>query len=466
MDANDDIDFKNRNCLRVRNSRCLSGGRPAASFRTVALSGQRVPGTPDGVVYRYFNDPPVLNAHGETSFRARLMDASSIDLLSGIWKEDSGVHNLVVREGMQAPDAIIGQLFVNVQSPGLTDEGVSAFPAIVRDELGLSYSGVWTGQSGDAHLVGIDGTQAPGTPSGVKFHGLINGLVLLNSTGQLAFSSFVKGDVVYPSNDIGIWTTSPSGLALLARTGDQAPGKASGVAFSSFSPPVLNDSGVMAFTATTTENAPAVSMGIWSGALGNLQVVVHTGINAPGTSAGVSFEAFNEPTLNSSGEIAFIGFLAGAGVVEANRQGIWSGSSNNLELAARSGDHAAGTGAGVSFSYFNNPLLNDAGDISFRAGVSGTGVTSNNNEGIWIGSGGNLELVARSEGHAPGTPSGARFDDFGAPTLNAGGQVAFIARLLDLLPIETARFRAAWNHTETSIRPTTWGYGQLIRMAF
>lgn len=97
--------------------------------------------------------------------------------------------------------------------------------------------------------------------------------------------------------------------------------------------------------------------------------------------------------------------------------------------------YGPGLGTGVYFSFFRaTPVVNQSGDIAFRGSVSGDGVDTSNNAGIWKTSGGALQLVARegATGPGPGLGPGVYFDapstsgGFGDdPILNAAGAVFF-----------------------------------------
>ena len=118
--------------------------------------------------------------------------------------------------------------------------------------------------------------------------------------------------------------------------------------------------------------------------------------------------------LNNAGQTAFAGLLVGGGVDASNDQGVWSESSGNLALVAREGSHAPGTPSGVNFGGegFSNPVLNDVGQTAFQARLAGSGVDVTNGFGIWSEGTGSLALVARGGDHAPGTPSGVKFESF------------------------------------------------------
>jgi len=380
-----------------------------AELRTVALSGQRAPGTPVGTNYWFFNDPPVLNIAGLTAFEAHLTDSDANNLGEGLWSEGSGTLRLVARERSQAPDAPTGANFVSFSTPVLNDTGQLAFGGHSRVRNGPSFSGIWKEQLGEQL----------GYVEAVTLDGFSNGIVLINDKGDIA------------SRNIGIWSTSSGTVDWVARFENQAPGMPSGVQFNSLRTPVLNNSGELAFAASVTGIGTRFTLdGVWSGSPGNLELVAQAGSPVPGITNGVEFEQFTDSVvLNSSGQTAFGAFLTGSGVDSDNKRGVWSEGSGSLDLIARSGSSAPGTETDVEFSGFGSPLLNDAGLTAFTASLIGDSVDVTNGRGIWSETAGNLDLIVRSGNQAPGTPSGANFEDFGTPALNANGQLAFIAGL-------------------------------------
>ncbi|REK09107.1 MAG: hypothetical protein DWQ37_19845 [Planctomycetota bacterium] len=80
---------------------------------------------------------------------------------------------------------------------------------------------------------------------------------------------------------------------------------------------------------------------------------------------------------------------------------------------------------------------NSNGQIAFGGTLTGAGVTNSNNLGVWAGTAGDLELVARRGSQAPGLAPGVNFDGFVGlttsrftPTLSADGEVTFLADLV------------------------------------
>ena len=74
------------------------------------------------------------------------------------------------------------------------------------------------------------------------------------------------------------------------------------------------------------------------------------------------------------------------------------------------GDAAPGTDPGTTFFSFEDPMIDDEGNTAFVATLFGTGVTSDNQRGLWVERDGVLTLVAREGFQAPGQPSGVVFD--------------------------------------------------------
>jgi hypothetical protein len=78
---------------------------------------------------------------------------------------------------------------------------------------------------------------------------------LINANGVLALQIGLTGASVTSQNNLGLYVGAPGNLALVARTGDQAPGAPSGANFTSFNDVSLDSSGdavVEAYMASAT----------------------------------------------------------------------------------------------------------------------------------------------------------------------------------------------------------------------
>ncbi len=311
--------------------------------------------------------------------------------------------------------------------------------------------GTTSAHAAEIRTVALSGQQAPGTPSGVNYNFL--GTPVLNDAGQTAFYARLTD----ATNNNSIWSEGSGSLTLVARAGSHAPGTPSGVNYGNdFETPVLNDAGQIAFFATNLPGSGVVlginDGGIWSEGSGSLALVARVGDHAPGTPNGVNYYDVYDPVLNNAGQTAFLAVLTSIGVNGGLGTGLWSEGSDSLALVARSDDPAPGTPDGVNFSNFNffdvPFVLNDAGQTAFLASLTGSGVDSTNDRGIWAtDSNGDLQLIAREGdplqvapgdlrtvgglGVDTGLENGASNSD-GRPTFfNNRGQLAFWAGFTD-----------------------------------
>jgi hypothetical protein len=198
----------------------------------------------------------------------------------------------------------------------------------------------------------------------------------------------------------GIWKYHASGTdgILLARTGmSNAPGLSS-QSFVSFSSPVINNAGQVAFNATANT---ADNSGIWlyTNNVGQLKALVNSG-GVPGIPE-ANFTSFRNVLLSDSGEILFGATLqSGAGGVTSNTSnGLWMmDQTGNDRLLLRTGSGSVPSIANANFLEFINYAINETGVVALAASLEvGPGnVTPNNDSGLWvIDPDGSSTLVAR-----------------------------------------------------------------------
>ncbi|MCA9321843.1 MAG: hypothetical protein KDB53_13965, partial [Planctomycetes bacterium] len=107
-------------------------------------------------------------------------------------------------------------------------------------------------------------------------------------------------------------------------------------------------------------------------------------------------------------------------------------SQNGHVIASRGGDAAPGI-PGVNIGIYNNVSvqLNDSNEVAFQCTLSGVNVTPANDSAIYVGSAGNLQLVAREGDIAPGTGGGVFDSTMGmSMMMNGQGQVIFNISIL------------------------------------
>jgi hypothetical protein len=88
------------------------------------------------------------------------------------------------------------------------------------------------------------------------------------------------------------------------------------------------------------------------------------------------------PIQYSIAKVAFGAILTGSGISSINNLGLWTNVSGPLTVVARSGSEGPGpnVGAGVNFSGYSDPAFNDADQLVLRGDFAGSGVDSSNNQ--------------------------------------------------------------------------------------
>jgi hypothetical protein len=327
----------------------------------VAIEGNNAPGTEVGVDYHTIGQPQ-LDAVGHLSFRS-VLTGPSVDLSNnlGIWSDIGAGLELIVREGSQVPGMTEGVLFERVAQHRTNAAGQTMFDAVVAGP-GIDFTnntGTWIYDSGALakHRPGIDppihtlfpgygpaltvqeGDLAPGITPVVEFL-RIDGPVT-NRAGQTLFRAFLAEPGVGFGSNTSLWLEDSSGLRLIAREDEPAPGMEPGVSFNTIDQfNSLNTNGLSAFKADVV--GPGIhgenNRGIWVDTNWNLELIVRSGTQAPGTNPGVDFFSFEAIGLNDRGALAFSGTLTGGGVDSTNDRGIWLNADGVLQLIIREGD--------------------------------------------------------------------------------------------------------------------------------
>jgi hypothetical protein len=383
----------------------------AVGYRPIALSGTTGasfgygPNMGNGVFFQGVFGEPVINASGQVAYSAWIA-GTGIDLLSdgqGIWLSSAGASSLVARSGTSALGPSVGD--------------------------GIVFDGLGTNSSGSVSINGV-------------------GKVYLNDAGKVAFSALLTGTSVTSSNDTGIWTTASGSLAVVARTGTQGPGPnvESGRYFTLIGRPNLNSAGKVAFYGAT--NSMTSTYGLWSNRGGSVAPIMRTGSTAPGPSVEAGTNFSQTPSLfvsgfNDAGQVLFYAPLT----TGSPDSGVWLNTTGTNSLIERYNTPVPGPtpGAGALWAKpFDRPALNRSGAVTFTAQVSGTGITTANDTGIWSNVGGSWNAIAREGTSGPGPNLGANvyFADFGFKqlvvadetfadriVLNSAGRVAFDAQL-------------------------------------
>jgi len=161
----------------------------------------------------------------------------------------------------------------------------------------------------------------------------------------------------------------------------------------------------------------------------NYRTVALSGMHAPGTPTGATFQFLGGVLLTSDGKAVFSASLATGtgGVTSRSQKGIWSEASGTLSLVAREDDQAPGAPTGTKFTSMGLPVIGPDGHVALWS----------NGSGIWSQQpGGALTLVVLQGSPVPGAPAGTVFSDI-IPSPNAElasgphGTTAFSAKVKD-----------------------------------
>jgi hypothetical protein len=214
----------------------------------------------------------------------------------------------------------------------------------------------------------------------------------------------------------GVWVDPGTGAVLHVRNGQPAPPPQVGtyLAFGSFAR--LDASGRLGFASILTGGID----GIFLDSAGTDSVLVAEGHAAPtppgGTFAGgISDLGFFG--MNGAGDVAFRANVTGG----SQPRGVFVRSAGgSLALIAGAGDPV--TGGPETFTSFGYPAINDAGALAYSAVTNGGPASP----ALLSESGGGRAVLARAGDSAPGT-GGGTVSDFLYPALGAGGEVVFLA---------------------------------------
>lgn len=257
-------------------------------------------------------------------------------------------------------------------------------------------------------LVAVTGAAAPAGGNYLGFSSPV-----LNGSGQIAFHASLTGG----SSPSGHFAGAPGSLQAAALRNSAAPG---GGTYNAFDALALNDAGQVAYLAFVTGAAGA--KGIYAGAPGSVQAAAVQGTPSPaGPNYGDLGNLSPAPTLNNSGQVAFVANLAGG----PSNFGLFAGAPGSMQAVAVSGT-AAPAAAGNYAGFASAPVINDAGQVAFASTLTG----GSSSFGIFAGALGSVQAIALQGTAAPAGGNYGGPSNFGwRPVINDAGRVAFVSTL-------------------------------------
>jgi hypothetical protein len=315
---------------------------------------------------------PAINPTGDVAFYANVTDGT--DDLIGVFRYSGGTGVTTALQGQPAPG---GGNYSDEMSSGdvqISNAGVVSFYATLTNSA--NDSGIFrvTGTTGVA--VARNGTAAPG---GGIYDGL--GSPAISPNGLVTFNAVLAGGAE------GLFRSDGTATTAIVRTGQAAPNGATYTTFQGH-PPQANADGQIAFTASLTGPNP---QGVFRFSGGTTATIALRGTQAPGTTLSYG-QIASTPQINAAGHVAFHAFL-GSGTTD---QGVFLWDGSTTRAVALTGMTAPGTTATFLELSFDSVKLSDAGVVAFRGQLTGVGVTTANDRGLWAGTSmDDLTLVAR-----------------------------------------------------------------------
>lgn len=334
----------------------------AGTITPLAVTGTA---SPAGGQYSLINYPTLNNA-GQTGFHSAVTGGSTA---SGTFVASSGGSQSVVLQGTASP--LGGTYTSNSQTIALNDSGrIAQFVEITG---GSATEAILTGLPGSLQVVAQKGAAAP---AGGNYN-LLDSSPSINASGQIGFRTSLTGS----AGNSGIFFGAPGALQTVAVSGQAAPGGGTYNVPSSYG---INDAGQIAIWSTLSGTTS--THGIFIGTPGALQTVARSGTAAP---AGGNYDQIGAFRLNSSGVVSFTASLLSG----SSSRGLFLGTPGNIQKLALVGESAPGGG---TFSGLNSyPLLSDTGYVAFAGNLSGAGITTANDRGLYAGTSGSLQLIVR-----------------------------------------------------------------------
>lgn len=396
------------------------------THRVLAVSGQQAPGTPDGVVFDTLYFSSRINASGQVVFTGTLAGPQVTGSNNtGMWSVRNGNTDLLVRTGDPAPNGPVGATIIDFDSPFLNKAGHTSFLAFIANGPNRA---IYSHNGTSFELAARRDDPAPGMGPGVTFSSFDEHEVR-GGANHLAFKAGTS------SNVSGIWAYHSGTLTPVLRRTDPVPDTPAGTAFQFYDVPVINNLGHTAFTSTITGGGVETwnNNGLWVYRDGVTRLAIRKGDSLSGiipVVGSVLMGTIRGPSINDAGSLLFSGDIERP-LLGIDYRALWLKTDAGLSLVAQEDGHAPGI-TGAVFTAFNNyndygPQLNSSNQVAFLADYKDSDGADPSNKGIWLYDSGSTQLIAYTDGVAPGLEQEARFTSVSQPFMNGKGHIVFEA---------------------------------------
>ena len=455
-------------------------GPQAQTYRTIALSGDPVPGYPEGTTW--YQGSPRFNNAGQVLCMGYFDNVDGDDDLVLVRIEPDGQLTVLLTAGDKVPGLPEATSFrdfsflIYGDFLQFNDGGDVAFPGSFQDVDGkYAGSAVFSSAGGQGmRTVAIEGQQAPGFVDGVTIDelwmvdsfGYNFNTMKLSDAGHVAFNAYLDGPglpTLRHGTPCVLGWSDTGALSTIASQGSQVPGLPAGVTYNYIASslvgepittlPQVNALGQTAFvsglsgTGVTFDNNFAIFVDGRT-----VGPVVRAGDQAGGLAPGIKYKYLRPRlALNDLGQLAFVATLTGADIPQSSTALFCEMDELGPRALVRSGDQAPGLPPGVSLypdAYDSDIELNNAGQVAFTAGINGPDVSAT---AILVsGAHRPTQVVAMEGDPMPGIPDatigyldGLELRLADSKQLNGRGQLAFVTIWNDSAGLERLAILAA-----------------------
>jgi hypothetical protein len=410
--------------INSANGEAIFGG-PVHAQTLLVQKGDVAPGTGGATFTQAFASPSLqstgINRQGRIWFMGALTNGTGVPAVNtvagtnnqvGIWSGMPGALELVARKS-DPVDGLFGEVAIDTFTTlanvtQMNDSGELLYDVVLSTTQGTPAANDTNDRAYLVHTPGVgstklvrEGDPAPGTFGGPSMNlATFNALAgegwsagtsnnCFSSTGRMIFQTELRGgDVMGGLNDRALYVGDTSGLSMVARRGDAAPGTDAVFASWSNNSLQLNSTGQICVQATLEGGTSAATndTGVWVGTPGALTLVLREGDIVPGTGGSIAGNLAGTPIyFNDAGQVLFNVALAGGAVTGTSLFG-WS-AANGLVPVVLAGDQfevtagvfktATTSFSGVAFNNSDGAALHFGHDgrIGVRVGLSdGTNV--------------------------------------------------------------------------------------------